>query len=79
VRHPLYVGWLGIFWFTPSMTGTHLVFAIATTLYILVGIKLEERDLQDAHPEYAQYKRKVPALVPSFRRRLRAAPQTQSA
>jgi protein-S-isoprenylcysteine O-methyltransferase Ste14 len=79
VRHPLYVAWLGIFWFTPSMTGTHLVFAVTTTLYIFVGIKLEERDLEDAHPEYAQYKRKVPALIPSFRRRLRATSQTQSA
>jgi protein-S-isoprenylcysteine O-methyltransferase Ste14 len=79
VRHPLYVAWLGIFWFTPTMTETHLVFAIITTLYILVGIKLEERDLEDAHPEYAQYKLKVPALIPSFRRRLRATSRTQSA
>jgi hypothetical protein len=70
---------LGIFWFTPTMTETHLVFAIITTLYILVGIKLEERDLEDAHPEYAQYKLKVPALIPSFRRRLRATSRTQSA
>jgi protein-S-isoprenylcysteine O-methyltransferase Ste14 len=79
VRHPLYVAWLGIFWFTPTMTETHLVFAIITTLYILVGIKLEERDLEDAHPEYAQYKLKVPALIPSYRRRLRATSRTQSA
>jgi protein-S-isoprenylcysteine O-methyltransferase Ste14 len=79
VRHPLYVAWLGIFWFTPTMTETHLVFAIITTLYILVGIKLEERDLEEAHPEYVQYKRKVPALIPSFRRRLRVTSRTQSA
>lgn len=79
VRHPLYVGWLGIFWFTPTMTETHLVFAIITTLYILVGIKFEERDLEVAHPEYAQYKRKVPALIPSFRRRLGRGSQAQSA
>ncbi len=70
VRHPLYVGWLGIFWFTPTMTATHALLAIGTTAYILVAIQLEERDLEKAHPEYAQYKRKVPALVPSFRRRL---------
>ena len=73
VRHPLYVGWLGIFWFTPVMTMTHLALALGTTAYILVAIQLEERDLERAHPEYAQYKRKVPALIPSFRRRLHAS------
>ncbi len=70
IRHPIYVGWLGIVWFTPTMTVTHLVFALGATAYILIGIKLEERDLEDAHPEYAQYKRKVPALIPSLSRRL---------
>jgi len=79
VRHPLYVGWLGIFWFTPTMTVTHFVFALGATLYILLGIKLEERDLEAAHPEYSQYKRKVPGLIPSFSRRLRGTAETQSA
>lgn len=79
VRHPIYTGWLGIMWFTPTMTVTHLVFAAISTAYIFIGIKLEERDLMNAHPEYAQYRRKVPALIPSFRRRLSAAkPATQS-
>jgi protein-S-isoprenylcysteine O-methyltransferase Ste14 len=64
VRHPLYVGWLFAFWATPTMTVTHLVFALMTTAYILVAIRLEEKDLLDAHPEYAVYRREVPALVP---------------
>ncbi len=76
VRHPIYVGWLGIFWITPTMTVTHLLLAIGVTAYILIGIQLEERDLEDAHPEYAQYKRKVPALIPSLNRRLTQTPES---
>jgi len=78
VRHPLYVGWIIVFWSTPTMTIAHLFFAVVTTLYILIAMKLEERDLEEAHPEYAQYKSKVPALIPSLRRRLGRDTQTQS-
>lgn len=79
IRHPIYLGWLGIFWFTPTMSETHLVFAVITSLYIFVGIRFEERDLENAHPEYAQYKRKVPALIPSLKRRLSGKSQPQTA
>jgi len=68
VRHPLYVGWFLAFWATPHMTLTHLVFALVTTAYILVAIQLEERDLVAAHAEYEEYRRRVPMLIPSFRR-----------
>jgi protein-S-isoprenylcysteine O-methyltransferase Ste14 len=65
VRHPLYVGWLLLFWAAPVMTSAHLVFALATTAYILMAIKFEERDLVRMHGEYAEYRRQVPMLVPT--------------
>lgn len=67
VRHPLYVGWFCIFWATPTMSMAHLVFALATTAYILMAIRWEERDLVAAHPEYAEYRRRVPMLIPGRR------------
>jgi protein-S-isoprenylcysteine O-methyltransferase Ste14 len=65
VRHPLYVGWFFAFWATPTMTVAHLVFAMATTAYILIAIQLEERDLVRAHGmDYARYRQRVPMLLP---------------
>lgn len=81
VRHPLYIGWLTIFWAAPTMTVAHLVFAVATTAYILIAIRWEERDLEVAFGEvYSDYKKRTPMLVPRLRTHdqgtLRVAPQT---
>lgn len=65
VRHPLYLGWLLAFWSTPTMAITHLIFALVTTVYILIAVRLEERDLLNYYGEtYADYCRRVPMLIP---------------
>lgn len=70
MRHPLYVGWFFAFWATPTMTVAHLIFALATTAYILMAIRWEERDLLNEHGRvYEDYRRNVPMLIPSGKKK----------
>lgn len=69
VRHPIYTGFLLAFWATPDMTYGHFVLAAGFTVYVLIGISHEERDLLDYFGEtYAEYRKNVGSLIPGVGR-----------
>jgi methanethiol S-methyltransferase len=79
VRHPLYVGFFVALWATPTMTVTHLVFAVMASAYIVVGTLLEEHDLKAEHPEYGEYAKRVPRYFPRLFRTKRNEPHLPAA
>jgi protein-S-isoprenylcysteine O-methyltransferase Ste14 len=69
VRHPIYVGWIIVFWVAPTFSVGHLLFASAMTAYILVAVPLEERNLaQQLGEPYRSWRARTPALLPRIGR-----------
>lgn len=65
LRHPLMLGFIIAFWATPTMTQGHLLFAIVTTVYILIAIRIEEHTLLAVHgEEYRRYQQRVSMIIP---------------
>ncbi len=69
VRHPLYVGFFIAFWATPKMSTGHLLLALGMSVYMLIAIRYEERDLVRLFGEkYETYRTKTGMLLPHFRK-----------
>jgi protein-S-isoprenylcysteine O-methyltransferase Ste14 len=67
IRHPLYIGWMLASWATPTMSVGHLLFAGTMTLYMVIAVRLEERDLVRHYGEvYRKYQERVPMFIPYF-------------
>jgi protein-S-isoprenylcysteine O-methyltransferase Ste14 len=69
VRHPMMLGFFPAFLAAPTMTVGHLLFAGLGCAYVLVGVRLEERDLDRELPEYAAYAAVTPRFIPGVARR----------
>jgi protein-S-isoprenylcysteine O-methyltransferase Ste14 len=69
VRHPLYLGFFLAFWSAPRMTAGHLLLAAGLSVYMLIAIRYEERDLVGLFgKDYEDYRSRVGMLMPRFRR-----------
>jgi protein-S-isoprenylcysteine O-methyltransferase Ste14 len=68
VRHPLYTAGLAVIWFIPYISLNLLALNLGITIYIIIGAYIEERKLNAEYgPEYIEYSRQTPMLIPGLR------------
>jgi methanethiol S-methyltransferase len=69
-RHPMMTGFFIGLWATPHMTMGHLILATGFTIYILIGVHYEEKDLIKTFGEkYIAYKKEIPKFIPGLKNR----------
>ncbi len=68
MRHPMYTGVMLVLAANPLQTINSLHLLGVVSLYFILGARLEERRMLEQHPEYADYRRRVPAFVPRLSR-----------
>jgi len=66
VRHPIYAGWVGLSVGWGLLTGSRLVLVLSAILALFYDrrARLEERLMEQAHPDYAGYRQRVRRFVP---------------
>lgn len=63
MRHPVYLSFLGLIWFTPQMTWDHVILTSVWTVYIYIGSYLKDRRLLHYIGQpYREYARSVPGF-----------------
>lgn len=65
VRHPIQLGTLIGIWSTPTMSMTHLLLSAPLTVYVLLSLKYEEKDLVTTlGKNYEDYQKRVRMIIP---------------
>ena len=69
MRHPIQTGVLIGIWATPSMSLTQVGLSLGFTVYIVVGLWFEERDLVTEHGDtYRRYRERTGSVIPRLGR-----------
>jgi len=68
IRHPMYSGAMLILLAMPEQSSNGLHFTLLVCLYFMIGARFEESRMLVSHPDYADYRRRVPGFIPGIKR-----------